>query len=252
MNKRLEGKVAIISGGTCGIGLAIAKEFVKEGARVVIGARFKDEECLEFLNENPADADYMKLQVKDEDNWIKVVKDTVAKYGHLDIVVNDAGIGDKEGFGPQTIDRESKENWDEIIGVNLTGTFLGIKHGMAEMEKEGRGGSIINISSIEGFVGYSTAAAYNASKGGVRLMTKSAALDAGTLKNNVRVNSVHPGYVKTRILPKDIWNQITPTIPAGRIGETKDIAGICVFLGSDESSYATGAEFVIDGGVIAQ
>ncbi|WPW67020.1 3-alpha-(or 20-beta)-hydroxysteroid dehydrogenase (plasmid) [Lactiplantibacillus plantarum] len=252
MADRLKGKVAIISGGTCGIGLAIAKDYVKEGAKVVIGARYNDDECHDFLKENPNDATYMKLQVKDEDNWIKVVNDTVNKYGHLDIVVNDAGIGDKEGFGPTTIDKESKENWDEIIGVNLTGTFLGIKHGMAEMEKEGHGGSIINISSIEGFVGFSTAAAYNASKGGVRLMTKSAALDAGVLKNRVRVNSVHPGYVKTRILPKNIWDQITPTIPAGRIGEPKDIAGICVYLGSEESAYATGAEFVVDGGVIAQ
>ncbi|WP_103662590.1 SDR family oxidoreductase [Lactobacillus sp. HT06-2] len=252
MSNRLEGKVALISGGTCGIGLGVAKAYVKEGAKVVIGARFKDDECLDFLKDNPDNAVYMKLQVKDEDNWIKVVDDTVKKFGHLDIVVNDAGIGDKEGFTPKTIDKESKENWDEIIGVNLTGTFLGIKHGMAEMEKEGHGGSIINISSIEGFVGFSTAAAYNASKGGVRMMTKSAALDAGVLKNGVRVNSVHPGYIKTRILPKNIWDQITPTIPMGHIGEPKDIAGICVYLGSDESSYATGAEFIVDGGVIAQ
>lgn len=249
---RLQDKIAIISGGTCGIGLAIAKAFVEEGAKVVIAARYNDDECHEFLSENPEKATYMKLQVKDEDNWSKVVEDTVAKYGKLDIVVNSAGIGTKEGFTPKTIDVESKENWDEIIGVNLTGTFLGIKHGMAEMEKEGHGGSIVNIASIEGFVGFSTAAAYNASKGGVRMMTRSAALDAGVLKNNVRINSVCPGYTKTRILPKNIWDQLVPTIPAGFIAEPKDIAGAAVYLASDESKYVTGTEIVVDGGVIAQ
>lgn len=249
---RLKDKVAVVSGGTCGIGLAIAKAFVDQGAKVTIAARYEDDECKDLLKNNSDTVNYMKLQVKEEDNWQKVINDTVTKYGHLDIVVNSAGIGDKEGFSPRTIDKEYKENWDEIIGVNLTGTFLGIKHGMAEMENENHGGSIINIASIEGFVGFSTAAAYNASKGGVRMMTRSAALDAGVLKNHVRVNSVCPGYTKTRILPKNIWDQILPTIPAGFIAEPKDIAGAAVYLASDESKYVTGTEIVVDGGVIAQ
>lgn len=247
---RLDGKVAIVSGGTCGIGLATAKLFAKEGAKVVIGARYKDDECLDFLKENQDSATYMKLQVKDEDNWKKVVKDTVDKYGRLDVVVNDAGIGHKEGFEPESVDKMSLEDWDEIIGVNLTGVFLGTKHAAQEMKKENHGGSIINISSIEAFVGFPKASAYNASKGGVRAFTKAAALDLGS--DGIRVNSVHPGYTKTRILPKNIWDQITPTIPLGFIGKPKDIAGICLFLASDESKYATGSEFVVDGGVIAQ
>lgn len=243
---RLKDKVAIVTGGTQGIGLGIAKCFINEGAKVVITSttESKGAKAVAELGEN---AIYVKQNVAKEADWENVINQTLDKFGGLDIVVNNAGIA------PQlvSIDKETLEDWNKVISVDLTGTFLGVKHGMATMAKNG-GGSIINISSIEGLIGAPTVGPYNAAKGGVRLLTKSAALDATTNKYNVRVNSVHPGYIDTDIIPEDQKAMYGKLTPMGHIGTPEDIGMLCVYLASDESKFVTGSEFVIDGGVTAE
>lgn len=246
MAEQLTDKVAIITGAATGIGLGIAKCYLEEGAKVVLTGHRPYDETNELLAQYKNDAEFQTLEVTDEDDWRRVVKETVDKYGHLDIVVNNAGVAPTPG----PVDQETLEDWNRVIDINLTGTFLGVKHGMLAMK--GRGGSIINISSIEGFVGVTDNAAYNASKGGTRLLTKAAALDAGKNKYNVRVNSVHPGFIDTKIVPDEMKPALGEATPVGHIGKPEDIGNICVYLGGDGSSFATGAEFVIDGGFIAQ
>lgn len=247
MTKQLEGKVALISGSTTGIGLGIAQCFVAQGARVIITGHSLHDETQTFLAQNHDVAEFKELEVTDEDNWASVTKDVVASYGHLDVLVNNAGVFPN----PVSIDEETLEDWNRVMGINLTGTFLGIKHGMKAM-KRGNGGSIINISSVEGIVGEPNAAAYNASKGGSRLLTKSAALDATTNGDNIRVNSVHPGFVKTNMIPDEVDQAMSKLTPQGHTGKPEDIGNICVYLASDASAFATGAEFVVDGGFSAR
>lgn len=246
MSGRLDGKVAIITGGTGGIGLGIAKCYVREGATVVLTDIKESQESKDFLAEHEGRSCFMKHDVTDEEQWIQVIDHVTEKYGHLDIVVNNAGIGDKG----VPMDEEKYEDWKRIIDINLNGTFLGTKHGLRAMK--GKGGSIINISSIEGFVGLSKAGAYNASKGGTRLLTKSAALDSANNGYKVRVNSVHPGFIKTPMISQSLEDMMSKLTPLGHIGEPEDIGQICVYLGSDESKFAMGSEFVVDGGFIAQ
>ncbi|MCI2031723.1 glucose 1-dehydrogenase [Limosilactobacillus sp.] len=243
---RLKEKIAIVTGGTQGIGKGIAKCFVNEGAKVVITSP-TEEKGKKAASELGKNVIYIKQDVSNEDDWETVISQTLSQFGGLDIVVNNAGIA------PQlvSIDKETLEDWNKVINVDLTGTFLGVKHGMATMAKNG-GGSIINISSIEGLIGAPTVGPYNAAKGGVRLLTKSAALDATTNKYNVRVNSVHPGYIDTDIIPEDQKAMYGKLTPMGHIGKPEDIGMLCVYLASDESKFVTGSEFVIDGGVTAQ
>ncbi|BAP84677.1 3-beta-hydroxysteroid dehydrogenase [Paucilactobacillus hokkaidonensis JCM 18461] len=249
MADRLKNKVAIITGGVAGIGLGIAECYVREGAKVVITAnhnvdggkqavaKFGDEKAL-----------FVQQDVAVEADWDKVIKETVAKFGKVDIVVNNAGIGG----GSAPIESMSLDNWNKTMGVNLTGNFLGIKAAINAMkETNGGNGSIINVSSVAGLVGLPMAPDYSATKGGTRMLTHAVALSLAQRKINIRVNSVHPGWIDTDIVPKEAREAIISTIPVGHMGEPRDIGEICVYLGSDESKYANGAEFVVDGGVRA-
>ena len=249
---RLEGKVAIISGGARGQGAAEAKMFAREGAKVVFGDILDDDgkQVEAEINETGGDATYVNLDVTDEDSWKNAVDTAVDRYGKVDILVNNAGVAFWT-FG----DDASVEDWDTVMDINAKGVFLGTKAVIAEMRKAG-GGSIINISSISGMVGQATIhPGYNASKGAVRILTKSTAIQYA--KEGIRCNSVHPGPVRTPMTERG-WG--TPegrernrqNTPLGRYADADEIASGVLFLASDESSYMTGSELVIDGGVTAQ
>ena len=243
---RLEGKAALISGGARGLGAAEAKLFVSEGAKVCIGD-IRDEEghALEAeIRDSGGDAMFVRLDVTDERQWSDAVDAVMATYGRLDILVNNAGI-----FEHGLVEETSVESWDRTMDINGRGAFLGTRAVIPAMRESG-GGSIVNISSVAGLIGgFSTA--YNASKGAVRLLTKSTAVQYAA--ENIRVNSVHPGPTNTDML--DVFfseegarEQRAANTPIPRLGEPEDIAYGVLFLASDESSYMTGSELVIDGG----
>jgi NAD(P)-dependent dehydrogenase (short-subunit alcohol dehydrogenase family) len=248
---RVTGKVALISGGAGGIGAATAKLLAKEGAAVVIADLLEDEgrATEAFIAESGGKALFVNLDVTSEDSWNKAVQAAVSSFGKLDILVNNAGVSRRKG-----VEETTSEDWDFVMDVNVKGVFLGTKAAIPEMRKAG-GGSIINISSIYGLVGSDTSAAYHASKGAVRIFNKSTAIQyAG---ENIRANSVHPGFVDspmTRAHHDDpnIQEQRVAKMPLGRMGEPEDIAAGILYLASDESSFVTGAELVIDGGMTAQ
>lgn len=248
---RVEGKVAVISGGARGIGAATAKLLAQEGAAVVIADVLEEEGMATEaeITESGGRAVFMQLDVTDEENWKEVISATVAAYGKLDVVVNNAGIS-----GRTTVEETPAENWDRVMEVNGKGVFLGTKLAIPELRKAG-GGSIINISSIYGIVGSETSASYHASKGAVRIFTKSAAIQyAG---EGIRVNSVHPGFVDSPMtaaahaLP-EVHDLRVGRTPLGRMGTPEDIAAGILYLASDESSFVTGSELVIDGGMTAR
>ncbi len=251
---RLEGKVALISGGARGMGAAEAELFARHGARVVIGDLL--EEPLQKLADQLVAAGHevvaQPLDVTDELAWKAIVAATEEHFGRLDVLVNNAGIADPAG-----IEDTSRERWDEIIAVNQTGTWLGIKSAAPAMRRAG-GGAIINISSIYGIVGSSGSAAYHASKGAVRILTKQAAIQYAA--DGIRANSIHPGYVDTAMLrapladrpEEEIERLIAATTPLGRLGRPEEIAHAALFLACDESSFVTGAELVVDGGYTAR
>ena len=250
---RLEGKVALISGGARGMGAAEARLFAGEGARVVIADILDDagKRVEAEIAESGGKAVYARLDVTSEDGWRRAVQTAVDRFGRLDVLVNNAGIGGNWG----KIDDTSVEQWDEMMDVNAKGVFLGTKVAIPEMRRAG-GGSIVNISSQLGLVGSDFAnAEYHASKGAVRLLTKAAAIQyAG---EGIRVNSVHPGPVVTPMTEKarsdpEMSKTIVGRIPLGRYGEPEEVAYAVLFLASDESSYLTGSELVIDGGWTAQ
>ncbi len=249
---RLEGKVAIISGGARGQGAAEAKMFAREGAKVVFGDILdEDGKKVEAeINEIGGDAVYVTLDVTDEDSWRQAVDTAVARYGKVDILVNNAGIAIWAAG-----DDASVEDWDRVMDVNAKGVFLGTKAVIPEMRKAG-GGSIVNISSISGLIGQATIhPGYNASKGAVRILTKSTAIQYA--KEGIRANSVHPGPVMTEMTAHG-WRdpesrrRTEQNTPLGRYAHADEIASGVLFLASDESSYMTGSELVIDGGVTAQ
>lgn len=246
---RLTGKTALITGGAGGMGLGIAQSYLAEGAEVILTDVKESDPEKELLAKNDH-LIFKQHDVTDENAWIQVINDILSKFGHLDILINNAGIAPI----PAPVDQIKLEDWQKVININLTGNFLGVKHALQAMK--GKSGSIINISSIEGLVGTPYGGAYNAAKGGTKLLTKTAALDSTTNDYKVRINSVHPGLIKTPLLggaAEEQAQQIANTmIPMKHLGEPADIGAICVFLGSDESKYATGAEFVIDGGYTAQ
>ena len=240
---RLDGKVAIISGGARGMGAAEARLFVREGAKVVIGDVL-DEPGAQVeaeINENGGEATYLHLDVTNSGDWQKAVETAQSKYDHLDILVNNAGIVRRF-----TIEETTEEIWDEIMAVNAKGVFLGTKQAIPAMRQSG-GGSIINISSISGLVSIGPPA-YIATKGAVRLFTKATAIQYA--KENIRCNSIHPGSVDTAMV--DSADSNVSNIPLGRIGVPDDIAYGALFLASDEASFITGSELVIDGGYTAQ
>ena len=248
---RLEGKVALITGGARGQGAAEARLFAKEGAKVVMADILDEEgEKLEAeLSELGGECFYTHLDVSNSENWGKAVETIVARFGKIDILVNNAGIA---VWG--TNDDTTEEIWDTVMDVNAKGVFLGTKHVIPEMKKSG-GGSIINISSISGLVGQPTIQpVYNASKGAVRIFTKSTAVQYG--RYGIRANSIHPGAIDTdmishRIQGEESKNRIKNTVPLQRVAKPIEIAYGALFLASEESSYMTGSEMVIDGGVTA-
>jgi NAD(P)-dependent dehydrogenase (short-subunit alcohol dehydrogenase family) len=243
---RLQGKVALVTGGASGIGLATVRRFEAEGARVV-AADLK----LDGLERTPTLLPLL-LDVADEQDWIAAVAAAEAEFGRLDILVNNAGIG-----VPGAIVDLSLSDWRKVMAVNLDGVFLGIKHAVPAMKRAG-GGSIVNISSMLGHVAVANASAYCASKGGVALLTRAAALEMAADGGKVRVNSVHPGYIETPLLQASLAREparrdrITGQTPIGHLGRVEDVASAILYLASDEAAFVTGTGLVIDGGYTAQ
>ena len=248
---RLEGKVALISGGARGQGACEARMFAAEGASVVFGDILDDEgqQVEAEIRELGYEATYVHLDVTSQAQWETAVQTAVDRYGKLDVLVNNAGICN---WGK--LEDSSGEEWDRIMEINGKGVFLGTLVAIPEMKRAG-GGSIINISSISGLVGQDTVtAAYNASKGAVRLLTKTTAIQYAA--DGIRANSVHPGSVATpmtagRQSDPELLRQSEARIPLGRVGQPEDIAYGVLYLASDESSFVTGSELVIDGGYTA-
>jgi NAD(P)-dependent dehydrogenase (short-subunit alcohol dehydrogenase family) len=249
---RLKDKVAIISGAASGMGAATARRFGKEGAKVVVADMLEEEgrAVADSINAaNPGSAIYLALNVTDEAGWTKVVADAEKAFGKLDILVNNAGIS-----GSATNNLLDTELWHRVMGVNADGVFLGIAAAVPAMQRAG-GGSIINLSSISGVVGQTMVhMGYNASKGAVRTITKSVAVQFG--KDRIRCNSVHPGLMppmRTSGATADpaIRAKMLQSVPLGRTGEADEVANAILFLASDEASYITGAELYVDGGYLA-
>src|SRR5713101_6102599 len=256
---RLDGKVALISGGARGQGATEATLFAREGAKVVVGDLLDEagKQVEETIRQQGGEATYVHLDVTSEADWVEAVGTAVNRYGKLDILVNNAGMSGASASGEQVhLEDATEAAWDRVLAVNAKGVFLGSKHAIPAMRQAG-GGSIINISSIAGLVGGfgPSSGAYGASKGAVRLLTKSTATQYA--KDGIRCNSVHPGFIDTPMterslsLPATREDRIRRT-PLGRIGTTEDIAYGVLYLASDESSFVTGSELVIDGGYTAQ
>ncbi|MET7899776.1 glucose 1-dehydrogenase [Streptomyces mirabilis] len=236
---RVRGKVALVSGAARGMGAAHVRRLVEEGARVVV-ADLLDKEGEALVAELGDAARYVHLDVTDYDAWQAAVHTAVETFGGLDVLVNNAGIAHGA-----PIEDYSFDAWHSILAVNLTGTFYGIKAAIVPLRTGGRG-SIVNISSTAGMKAYGNMAGYTASKFGVRGLTKAAALDLG--RYGIRVNSVHPGVIRT---PMTEGVTVQDHLALGRLGEPEELAEVVVFLASDESSFATGTEFVFDGGETA-
>ena len=268
MMQRLEGRVALVSGGLRGIGLAIAERYVAEGAKVVLLDLDAEDSApaREVLEKLGSTASYVRANVAEEADWQRVSDAVKDLHGKLHILVNNAGT---DLTGP--VESLSMESWRRIMSINVDGVFLGTKHFVPMMAACGGdfkgGASIINISSIMGLVGYSEVSAYNASKGAVRLFTKGIAIEFATKKMPIRANSIHPGFVMTPLMqagfqrwvdkgfasdPQALVDTMAATTPVGRLGDPSEIAGAAFFLASEDSSYVTGAEIVVDGGWTAQ
>jgi NAD(P)-dependent dehydrogenase (short-subunit alcohol dehydrogenase family) len=249
---RLQGKVALITGSANGMGETEAKMFAQEGARVVVADVLEAEgqQVAEAITASGGDAFFVRLDVTKEEDWQEAVTTTVARFGKLDILVNNAGIS-----GTHDPDMMSTAAWERLMNINAKGTFLGMKYAIPALQRTG-GGSIVNISSISGIVGQDYIhMGYNASKGAVRLMTKSAAVQYA--KDGIRVNSVHPGMLppmRSAVASADPERrqQRRALVPMGREGRREEVGYAVLFLASDEASYITGTELVVDGGLLAQ
>ena len=247
---RLEGKVALISGGARGMGATEARLFASEGARVILGDILEEhgQQVQAEVAESGGEAVFVRLDVTVESDWRRAVDTAVQRFGKLDILVNNAGIFDRSTVQSQTI-----ESWDRVMGINAKGVFLGTKAAIPAMRDAG-GGSIVNLSSVAGLTGSIQATSYNTSKGAVRILTKSTAIQCAA--DGIRCNSVHPGPIETTMLDEVFLNsevraQRETGIPMGRFGTMEDVAKGVLFLASDEASYMTGSELVIDGGLTA-
>ena len=249
---RLDGKVALISGGSRGMGAFEAELFVQEGAKVVI-CDVRDDEgdaLAKEIVDRGGEAAFVHLDVTSESDWAAAVREAVERYGKLDVLVNNAGVSARG-----SIEETSPDDWDRVMDINAKGVFLGTRSAIPEMRKAG-GGSIINISSQLGLVGMGESSPqYQASKGAVRIFSKSSAIQYAHEGN--RVNSVHPGPIITpmteaRRSDEVVRQRMISRIPLGRYGESEDVAYGVLYLASDESSFVTGSELVIDGGWTAQ
>ncbi|MCP3165121.1 glucose 1-dehydrogenase [Myxococcus qinghaiensis] len=255
---RVEGKVALITGAAGGLGSAAARMLAREGAKVVVTDRKSQEalgrEVAASLGEGQGL--FLPLDVTREEDWVQAIDTTLEKFGRLDVLVNNAGLGI-----PKDVERLSLEEWRLVHAVNLDGTFLGCKHGIRAMRQCGARGSIINISSLAGLIGVPTLPAYGSAKGAVRMFTKSVALHCAQQGYGIRCNSIHPTFVETTMVkalmeasgvPDKAREGMRRSIPLGHLGEPDDIAHAVVYLASDESKLMTGSEFVLDGGSSAQ
>ena len=255
---RLEGKVALITGAatgiegqTMGFGGASARLFAREGARVVLTDinESDGERTAAQIAESGGDVVFKRLDVTSERDWSEAIDATMSRFGALNILVNNAGTGART-----TVEETTEEIWDSQMNVHAKGVFLGTKHAIPEMRRAG-GGSIINVSSIFGIIGSGSSTAYHAAKGAIRIFTKAAAVQYAP--DNIRVNSVHPGFALTPLTEEafsdpELMAPRMASIPLGRLGNANDIANGILYLASDESSFVTGSELVIDGGVTAQ
>ena len=242
---RFEDRVALITGAASGIGKATAKRIADEGGSVVV-ADVQDEAgraVVEEIEHGGGKAVFVHLDVTDEDGWARAVDTTIDTFGRLDILVNNAGIGDTDPIEITTTD-----TWHKVVAVTQTSVFLGMK-AAADALKESGHGSVVNVSSMYGIVGSGVSPAYHAAKGAVRLLTKTTALGWATA--GVRVNSVHPGYIDTPILGDTDRQMLIGATPMARLGRPEEIAAMITFLAGDDASFATGAEFVVDGGYTA-
>ncbi len=252
---RVQGKVALVTGAgsMSGLGYATARALLREGASCVVtdvnevGIAASGEALGKAAGEVLA----LRHDVASEADWASVIEATIARFGRLDILVNNAGI-----VILRSMDALTMADWRRQIDVNLTSVYLGCNLALRQMRAQGDGGSIVNVSSTAGLVGTPGASAYSASKGGVRMFTKSVALECA--RENIRVNSVHPGAIWTNMQKlvltdnREQTERVTDSIPMGRVGEPDDIAAMVLFLASDEARYITGAEFTVDGGLTAQ
>jgi NAD(P)-dependent dehydrogenase (short-subunit alcohol dehydrogenase family) len=250
MGDRLRGKVALITGSARGQGAAEARLFASEGASLVI-TDVRDDQLKGLASElerNGATVTPRHLDVASEDEWAAVVADTEQEYGRLDVLVNNAGILTMAGVEATTL-----EQWNRIVAVNQTGVWLGMKHCAPLMRRSG-GGSIVNISSIYGIIGSGAATAYQGTKGAVRILTKTAAIEYAP--QGIRVNSIHPGVIDTGMVEDEVPAEFVPVLigatPLGRMGRPEEVAYGALFLAGDESSFVTGSELVIDGGYTTQ
>ena len=246
---RLEGKTALVTGAASCIGLQTSIRLAEEGALVMM-TDINHEEGLQQAEKLRANATFLKLDITEEEEWISVLEETVKRFDRLDILVNSAGmvlIADVEQI--------TLEDWRKVHAVNLDGTFLGCKHGVRVMKEFGAG-SIINLSSVSGMIGGFNLAAYNSSKGAVRMLTKSVALHCARAGYGVRSNSMPPTFIETPMLesmirdspdPEKARQTLVRQVPLRRIGKPDDVANMIVYLASDESTFVTGTEMVIDG-----
>jgi NAD(P)-dependent dehydrogenase (short-subunit alcohol dehydrogenase family) len=255
---RLNGKIALVTGAAMGMGQAFANAMAAEGATVILADinAAAGEQAAAEITASGGRAEFVELDVTSEAGWNAVAEAVGSRHGRLDVLVNNAGIA-----AAGSVEDCELDAFNRTMNINVTGVFLGCKL-MLPLLKQSDGGSIINISSIFGMVGDEAAVAYNASKGAVRTLTKSAALHCATLEPKVRVNSVHPGFVETPMVAKAVASlpedyaaeymaRTVGRVPLGRIGQPDDLAGIVLFLAADESRYCTGSEFVVDGGFTA-
>lgn len=249
--KTLENKVAIITGAGSGIGKSTALLFAKEGAKVVVTDINEEHgnSVVKEIEANGGDAIFIKADTSKAEDSEMTVKKTIEKFGQLDIAVNNAGIsGPTEPIGEYSI-----EAWDKVISINLSGVFYGMRYQIPEMQKAGKG-SIINVASILGQVGFANSSAYAAAKHGVVGLTKTAGLEYG--KSGVRVNAVGPAFIETPLvkdsLSEDAYNSLAEMHSMGRLGQPNEVAELFLWLASYKASFATGAYYPIDGGYLAK
>lgn len=248
MNGRLEGKLAIVTGGARGIGEAVVRRFVAEGARVII-ADLREDLGTALVSELGESVSFVAADVTDEAAWRRLIAAADAR-GGLDILVNNAG----GAIGVREMADESLEQHKAVVDLNLHSTWLGMRHAIGAMRSRG-GGSIVNISSIDGLVGMKALASYSAAKFGVVGLTKSVALEVG--KDNIRINAVHPGFIATPLMlaaPPERLAEYRAAVepqPIARLGRPDEIAGAVVYFASDDASYCTGSSLVVDGGRLA-